>query len=49
MGNEENGYPILDPNKTMINVANKTSDTYKKESLKDEIMKDITEKLMEKL
>jgi hypothetical protein len=29
-GNEENGYPILDPNKTMINVTKEPSDAHKK-------------------
>jgi hypothetical protein len=28
--NEENGYPVPDPNKTMINVTKEPSDTYKK-------------------
>jgi hypothetical protein len=39
---------VPDPNKTMINVTNELSITHKK-SLKEEIMDDITEKLMEKL
>jgi hypothetical protein len=30
VGNEENGYPVPDPNKTMINVTKEPSDTYKK-------------------
>jgi hypothetical protein len=30
MRNEENGYPLLDPNKTMINITNEPSDTHKK-------------------
>jgi hypothetical protein len=30
VGNEENGYPGPDPNKTMINVSNEPSDTHKK-------------------
>jgi hypothetical protein len=30
VGNEENGYPVPDPNKTMINVTEETSDAHKK-------------------
>jgi hypothetical protein len=30
VGNEENGYPVLDPNKTMINITNEPSDAHKK-------------------
>jgi hypothetical protein len=30
VGNEENGYPVPDPNKTMINVTNKPTDSHKK-------------------
>jgi hypothetical protein len=30
MGNEENGYPVPNPNKTMINVTKEPSDTNKK-------------------
>jgi hypothetical protein len=30
VGNEENSYPVTDPNKTMINVTKKPSDTHKK-------------------
>jgi hypothetical protein len=30
VGNEENGYPVPDPNKTMINATNEPGDTYKK-------------------
>jgi hypothetical protein len=41
--NEENGWPVPDPNKTMSPV------TLKKKCLKEEIMEEITEKLMEKL
>jgi hypothetical protein len=47
VGNEENGYPVPDPNKTMINVTNEPSDIHKK-SLKEKTMEEITEKLMEK-
>jgi hypothetical protein len=32
VGNEENRYPVPDPNKTMINVTNEPSDTHKKNS-----------------
>jgi hypothetical protein len=32
--NEENGYPVLDPSKTMINSYKETSDTHKKKKLK---------------
>jgi hypothetical protein len=47
MGNEENGHPIPDLNKTMINVTKEPSDTHIK-TLKEEILEDITEKFMEK-
>jgi hypothetical protein len=30
MGNEENGYPAPDLNKTMINITKETSDTHQK-------------------
>jgi hypothetical protein len=30
VGNEENGYLVLDPNKTMIDVTKEPSDPYKK-------------------
>jgi hypothetical protein len=50
VGNEENEYPVPDPNKTMINVTNEPSDAHKKKkSLKEEIMDKFTEKFMEKL
>jgi hypothetical protein len=29
VGNEENGYPVPDPNKIMINVTKEHSETYK--------------------
>jgi hypothetical protein len=29
VGNEENEYPVPDPNKMMINMANKPNDIYK--------------------
>jgi hypothetical protein len=47
-GNEENGYPVPDPNKTMINVTKGPSDAQKK-TLKEEILEEITEKFMEKI
>jgi hypothetical protein len=47
-GNEVNGYPIPDHHKTMTNVTNEPSDTHKN-FLKEEIMGEITEKLMEKI
>jgi hypothetical protein len=30
MRNEENGYPVPDPSKTMVNATNEPSDTHKK-------------------
>jgi hypothetical protein len=33
VGNEENEYPVPDPNKTMINVTNEPSDAHKKKNL----------------
>jgi hypothetical protein len=42
VGNEENGFPDPDPNRTMINVTNEPSDTHKKIP-KEEIMELITE------
>jgi mevalonate kinase len=50
VGNKENGYPLPDPNKTMINVTKKPIDTHqKKKPLKEEILIEITEKFMEKI
>jgi hypothetical protein len=49
VGNEENEYPVPDPNETMINATNELSDDHKKKSLKEEIMDEITEKSMKKL
>jgi ElaB/YqjD/DUF883 family membrane-anchored ribosome-binding protein len=40
VGNEENGYPVLDSNKTVINAINDPSDAHKK-CLKEEIMEKI--------
>jgi hypothetical protein len=48
VGNEESEHLLPDPNRTMTNITNNLSDTYKK-SLKEEIMDEITEKLMETL
>jgi hypothetical protein len=48
VGNEENGYPVSDPNKTMINVTMEPSNTNKK-ILKEEILEEITEKFIEKI
>jgi hypothetical protein len=45
-GNEENGYPVPEPNKTMINVTNKPSEAHThthKKSLKEDIMEKNTE------
>jgi hypothetical protein len=47
VGNEENGYPVTDTNKTMKYVTNKPSDTNQK-IIKEEIIEEITEKLMKK-
>jgi hypothetical protein len=47
VGNEENGYPVPNPNKTMINVTKEPRDTHKN-TLKEEISQQITEKFMEK-
>jgi hypothetical protein len=44
VGNEENGYPVPDPNKTRIGVTKKPSDAQKR-TLKEEI----SEKFMEKM
>jgi hypothetical protein len=48
VGNKENGYPISNPNKKMINVTNESSDAHKK-IIKEEILEEITEKFMEKV
>jgi hypothetical protein len=48
VGNEENGYPVSDLNKTMINVIKEPSDTHIK-TIKEEILENITEKFMEKI
>jgi hypothetical protein len=48
VGNEENGYPVPDPHKTMISVTKESSDIHKK-TLKEEIWEGISEKFMEKI
>jgi hypothetical protein len=47
-GNEDNGYTVPDLNKTMINVTKEPSDTHKK-TLKEELWKEITEKILKKI
>jgi hypothetical protein len=46
--NEENGYLVPGPNKTMINVMKEPSDIHIK-TLKEKILEDITVKFMEKM
>jgi hypothetical protein len=46
--NEENGYPVPDPNKTMIIDPNEPNDAHKN-TLKEEILQEITENFMEKI
>jgi hypothetical protein len=48
VGNIENGYPVPDLNKTMINVTKEPNDTHMK-TLEGEILEDITKKFMEKM
>jgi hypothetical protein len=48
VGSEENAYSVPDTNKIMINVTNELSGVPEK-SLKEEILEQVTEKLMEKL
>jgi ABC-type transporter Mla subunit MlaD len=45
---EENGYPVPDTNKTMINVTKEPNNAHKN-TLKEEILQEITEKFMEKI
>jgi hypothetical protein len=47
-GNEENGYPLPDSNKTKINNAKEPNNIHKN-SLQEEILQVITENLMELL
>jgi hypothetical protein len=48
VGNEENGYPVPNLNKTMINVNKEPCDIHIK-TFKAKILEDITEKFMEKI
>jgi hypothetical protein len=48
VGNEDNEYPVPDPNRTLINTTNDLSDIHKK-SPKEKIMDKLIEILMEKL
>jgi hypothetical protein len=48
LGNEENEYPIPDPNRKIISITSKLSDVHQK-SLKEEIIDKFIEKFMEKL
>jgi cell division ATPase FtsA len=48
VGNEENGYPVLDPNKIKINDTKEPSNAHKN-ILKEEILQEITENFMEKI
>jgi disulfide oxidoreductase YuzD len=48
VANEEDGYPVPDFNKTMINITKKPSDTHIK-TLKEEFLEDITREFMEKI
>jgi glutamyl-tRNA reductase len=48
VGNEENRYPVPDPNKTIINNTKEPSDAHKN-ILKEEISQEITENFMEKI
>jgi predicted house-cleaning noncanonical NTP pyrophosphatase (MazG superfamily) len=47
-GNEDNGYPVLDPNKIKINDTKELSNTHRN-TLKEEIPQEITENFMEKI
>jgi hypothetical protein len=47
-GNEENGYPVPDTNKTKINDTKEPSNAHKK-TLKEEVMQIIAENFMEKI
>jgi hypothetical protein len=46
--NEENRYPVHDPNKTMINDTKELSDAHKS-TLKEEMVQEATENFMEKV
>jgi hypothetical protein len=47
-GNEENGYPAPDPNKTKINDTKETSSTHRN-TFREEILQVITANFMEKI
>jgi hypothetical protein len=47
-GNEENGYPVSDLNKTVINVTKEPSEIHQK-TFKEEILEEISEEFMEKI
>jgi hypothetical protein len=46
-GNEENRYPVPDPNKTKINDTKETSNAHKN-NLKEEFLQKITDNYMQK-
>jgi hypothetical protein len=48
VGNEENGYPVPDLKKTIINVT-KTFSVAQEKTLKEKIWEEISEKFMEKI
>jgi hypothetical protein len=48
VGNEENSYPVPDPKKSKINATREPSDAHKN-TLKEEILYESTEKFMEKI
>jgi hypothetical protein len=48
VGNEDNEYPVPDPNRTMMKITNELNDVHKK-YLKEEIMDELFEIHMEKL
>jgi hypothetical protein len=48
VGNEENEYPVPDPNETMINATNEPNDGHKK-TLKEEILQVTMENFVEML
>jgi hypothetical protein len=48
VGNEENGYPVPDSNKTMINDTKEPSEAHKN-ILKEEILQEITQNFMKKI
>jgi hypothetical protein len=47
VGNKENAYPVPDPKKSKINITRELSDAHKN-TLKEEILYESTEKFMEK-